>query len=125
MTTKFNQELYAKMKAKKNNLLSSLGKKVVLIFDKGTSITPTTSIPKAMKTASPTTLLEEITPHPKRQKTTVKGKEKVGSQTSSVWDDAGLALAQALNAVTTEDLKVLSSVPSHEVVNRHITSSSR
>ena len=112
------------MKAKENNPLSSLGKKVVLIFDKGTSITPTTSIPEAMKIASPTTLLEEIT-HPKRQKTTAKGKEKVGSQTSSVWDDAGLALVQAFNAVTTEDLKVLSSVPSHEVVNQHITSSSR
>ena len=66
MMTKFNQELYAKMKAKKNNPLSSLGKKVVLIVDKRTSITPTTSIPEAMKTAFPTTSLEEITPHPKR-----------------------------------------------------------
>ena len=49
-----------------------------------------------------------------------KGKEKVASQTSNVWDDIGLALAMAHSAVIAEDLKVLSSVPFHEVVNRHI-----
>ena len=49
-----------------------------------------------------------------------KGKEKVASQTSSIWDDVGLALVRAHSAVTVEDLKVLSSVPFHEVVNRHI-----
>ncbi|KAL0015669.1 hypothetical protein SO802_002738 [Lithocarpus litseifolius] len=54
-----------------------------------------------------------------------KGKEKVGSQTSSVWDDAGLALMRAHNVITTENLKMLSSVPSNEVVLGemiHITS---
>jgi len=61
MMIKFNQELYAK----KNEPLSSLGKKVVQIVEKGTSITSSTSIPKATKTASPTTSLEEITPRPK------------------------------------------------------------
>lgn len=49
-----------------------------------------------------------------------KGKEKVGSQASSVWDDAGIALVRAHSAVKVEDLKVLSGIPSYEVVNRHI-----
>lgn len=38
---------------------------------------------------------------------------------SSVWDDTGIALARAHFAVTDEDLKALSSIPSHEVVNYH------
>lgn len=79
MMTKFKQEIYARMKAKKNEPLSSLGKKVVQVVDKRTPITPTTSVREAMKTASPTTFLEELTSCLKRQRTLVKGKEKVGS----------------------------------------------
>ena len=77
MTTKFNQEMYARMKAKKNKPFSSLGKKVVQVVEKGTPVTLATYVVKATKTASPT-------PHPKRQRTLAKGKKKVGSQTSSV-----------------------------------------
>ena len=39
MKTKFNEELYAKMRARKNEPLSSLGKKVVRVVEKGTLIT--------------------------------------------------------------------------------------
>ena len=58
MTTKFNQEMYAKMKAKKNEPLSSLGKKVVRVVEKEVSVTLTISIPKATRTASPMTSIE-------------------------------------------------------------------
>ena len=84
MTTKFNQEMYAKMKAKKNEPLSSLGKNVVQVVEKGVSVTLTVSIPEAKRTASPTTSLEELTPRSKRQRTMAKGKEKMGSQASNV-----------------------------------------
>ena len=56
------------MKAKKNEPLLSLGKKAMQVVKKGTPITPTTSVPEAMKTAFPTTLMEEITLRPKRQR---------------------------------------------------------
>ena len=84
MMTKFNQEMYAKMKAKKNKPFSSLGKKVVRDVEKGTLITPTIFDPEATRTASPTTSLEELTPRLKRQRTLAKGKEKIGSQVSNV-----------------------------------------
>ena len=84
MTTKFNQEMYTKMKAKKNKPFSSLGKKVVQDVEKGTLITPTIFDPEATRTASPTTSLEELTPCLKRQRTLAKGKEKIGSQVSNV-----------------------------------------
>ena len=117
---KFNQEMYAKMKAKKNEPLSSLKKKVVRVIEKGTPITPATSVPEATRTTSSATSLEELTPRLKRQRTLTKGKEKVVSQTSNVWDDADFALARAQSAITVEDLKALFSIPSHEVVSRHI-----
>ena len=60
MTTKFNQEMYARMKAKKNKPLSSLGKKVVRVVEKGTSITPITSVLEVTRMASPMNFLEEL-----------------------------------------------------------------
>ena len=96
MTTKFNQDMYAKMRAKKNKPLSHLGKRVVRVVEKRVSITPATSIPDAMRTASPVTSVEQITPHPKKQHVADKGKEKAGSCSSnSIWDDASLALTRA------------------------------
>lgn len=64
--------------------------------------------------------MEEITPCPKKQQVVDKGKEKAGSRSSSIWDDAALALTRAQDAFTPEDLKVLSSMPSNEIVSRHI-----
>ena len=80
MMTKFNQEMYAK----KNKPLSSLKKKVVRVVEKGTPITPATSVPKATRMTSSATSLEELTPRLKRQRTLAKGKEKIGSQVSNV-----------------------------------------
>ena len=44
----------------------------------------------------------------------------MGSQASNVWDDAIIALVRAQFVVTTEDLKAISSIPSHGLVNHHI-----
>ena len=88
--------------------------------EKGTLITPITFIPEATRAASPATSVEEITPRPKRQRTMDKGKEKEGSWSSSIWDDAGLALTRAQDAFTAEDLKVFLGIHSNEIVSRHI-----
>ena len=42
MMMKFNQGMYAKTRAKKNDPLSNLGKRTVCIVEKGVSITPST-----------------------------------------------------------------------------------
>ena len=42
------------------------------------------------------------------------------SRSFSIWDNVGLALTKAKDAFTVEDLKVLSGVPSNEIVGRHI-----
>ena len=49
--------------------------------------------------------------------THAKGKTKVGM---NVWDDPVTALGHAHNVITNDELKSLSSVPSHELVSRHI-----
>ena len=58
MTTKFNQELYAKMRAK-NEPLSNLEKRVVQVIEKGTPVTPVAFVPKAIRVASPATSVEK------------------------------------------------------------------
>lgn len=69
------------------------------------------------RVTSPIVSFEEITPRPKRRKSRDNGKEKVGA---SVWDGASMALTRAHNIATPNDLKELSSIPSHKMVNRHI-----
>lgn len=64
--------------------------------------------------ASPITSIKEITPRPKKHKTGGMGKEKVHA---SLWDGAGVALKMEHNVITMNDLRELSRVPSHEVVN--------
>ena len=44
MTTKFNKDMYAKMKAKKDEPLSNIGKKTVRITGRGSPTVPATSI---------------------------------------------------------------------------------
>lgn len=46
-----------------------------------------------------------------------KEESKIGK---SVWEDLATALGRAHNVVTNEELKGLSSIPSHELVSRHI-----
>ena len=73
MMTKFNKDMYAKMRSKKDKPLSSIGKNGVRVTGKGPFITPiasTTPIVSGVETArmaSPTTSVEEIpTPSLKR-----------------------------------------------------------
>ena len=123
MMTKFNKDMYAKMRSKKDEPLSNIGKKGVCITGKGpfvfpsTDATPIVSGVESLRVASPATSVEEIpTPSSKRQCLSAKKKEKekVGS---SVWDDEGVAVERAHNVVKAEDLKVFSGVPLNVVAS--------
>ena len=117
MTTKFNKDMYAKMRSKKDEPLANIGKKGVPITGKGLSVlpsvdaTPIVSRVESLRVASPATSVEEIpTPSSKRPRLSAKDKEKerVGL---SVFDDEGVAVERAHNIVKAEDLKVFSGVP--------------
>ena len=66
MTTKFNKDMYAKMRVKKDEPLSNIGKKTVRIMGRGSpaipdaSITPITSGAETTRMASPSTSIEEL-----------------------------------------------------------------
>ena len=127
MTTKFNKDMYAKMRSKEDEPLSNIRKKTVRVTGKGPSVNPTTSVTPVVsgvemtRTASPSTLVEELpTPASKRPRLSDKEKEKVDPRTSTVWDDERLAVDRAHGVVTAEDLKVFSGVPFNNITSRHI-----
>ena len=66
MTTKFNKDMYTKMRAKKDEPLSNIGKKAVRITGRGyptvsvTLVTPVVSGAEMMRTTSPSTSIEEL-----------------------------------------------------------------
>ena len=127
MMTKFNKDLYAKMRTKKDEPLSSLGKRTVHVTGKGpsttlpASVTPIVFGTEMARTASSATLVEAIpTPASKRSRVTDKGKEKADSCSSCVWDDEGLVVERAHKVVTAEDLKAISGVSFNEVATRHV-----
>ena len=127
MTTRFNKDMYAKMRSKKDEPLSSLRKKVVRVTGKSPSVTPVTSATlivsavKTVRTASPATSVEEIpTPSSKRLRVSGKEKEKADSHPSTVWSNEGLAVDQAHGLVTTEDMKVLNGVSFNVVANQQV-----
>ena len=98
MTTKFNKDMYARMRNKKDEPLSALGNKFVRITDRGAPIlvalpSSPTSVPAGV--ASPSPLVEELTPRNKRLRVGEKQKEKVDSRPSSIWDDARVSVAKA------------------------------
>ena len=125
--TKFNKDMYAKMRSKKDELLSSLGKRTARVTRKGPSVTPPAFITpivsgtETVRTTSPATSVEEIpTPASKRPRVTDKGKEKVDSRSSCVWDDMELAMERAHGVVIAEDLKVFFGTPFNEVATCHV-----
>ena len=127
MTTKFNKDMYAKMRAKKDQPLSNIRKKAVRIMGRGspavlvTSVTPVVSGAETTRTASPSTSLEEFpTPTSKRPRLSSKDKEKVDSRTSTIWSDERLAVVRAHGVITADDLKVFSGVPSNTVASHHV-----
>ena len=126
MTTKFNKDMYAKMRAKKDEPLSNLGKKIIRVTGKGSFVvppadaTPIVSGVEGARVASPATSVEEIpTPSSKRPRLSAKDKEKerVGS---SIFDDEGAAVERAHNIVRAEDLRVFSGVPVNVVAGQHV-----
>ena len=127
MTTKLNKDMYAKMREKKDEPLSNIGKKTMRITGRGspavpaTSITPVASGAKTTRTASPSTSIEELpTPASKRPRLSLKEKEKVDPHTSTIWNDERLAVDQAHGVITAEDLKVFTGVPSNTVASCHV-----
>ena len=121
MTSKFNKEMYKKIREKKNEPLSSIDQKKLRFTDKEKekekekemvergSSTPILELVDGQE-ASPGVSVEEVA-HPfKRQKLGSKGKEKVGS---SVWSDAEVAVDRANEFFTLGEMKEISSTPSH------------
>ena len=121
MTTKFNQDMYTKMRSKKNESLSNLGKRIVSVTGKGPLVTPIVpGIEKTRTTSSATSVEEIATLISKRPRLTNKGKEKADSCSSSIWDNEELAVERAHEVVTFEDLKVFLGMPSNKVVACHV-----
>ena len=86
MTTKFNKDMYTKIKGEKNEPLSSIGQRKLKIVDKEQekeketaergSSTPTLD---EGRVASPALSIKEVVPPTKRWKAGDKGKEKIDS----------------------------------------------
>ncbi|XP_065637761.1 uncharacterized protein LOC136070978 [Quercus suber] len=127
MTSKFNKDMYAKMRAKKDEPLSNIGKKTVCVVGKGlsatllASITPLVSGTEVTRTASPSTSVEELpTPVSKRPRLSGKEKEKEDVGRSTIWSDEKLAVERAHSMVTADDLKAFSGVPLNTVAAGHV-----
>ena len=123
MTTKFNKDMYAQMRSKKEEPLSALGTKSVRITDRGIPIlavllSSPTSAPTRVVSLTPS--VEELLPRNKRLKVGEKQKEKVDFRPSSVWDDAGVSVARAQDTFNADELKVFSGVPAEDIVRRHL-----
>ena len=98
MTTKFNKDMYVRMKGKKDEPLSALGTKSVRITDRGVPILamlPSSPTSAPTRGASSTPSVEEVPPCNKRLIARDKQKEKVDSRPSCIWDDAGVSVARA------------------------------
>ena len=123
MTTKFNKDMYAQMRSKKEEPLSALGTKSVRITDRGIPIlavllSSPTSAPTRVVSLTPS--VEELLPRNKRLKVGEKQKEKVDFRPSSVWDDAGVSVARAQDTFSANELKVFSGVPTEDIARRHL-----
>ena len=123
MTTKFNKDMYAQMRSKKEEPLSALGTKSVRITDRGIPIlavllSSPTSAPTRVVSLTPS--VEELLPRNKRLKVGEKQKEKVDFRPSNVWDDAGVSVARAQDTFSADKLKVFSGVPTEDIARRHL-----
>lgn len=108
MATRYSKEKYARIRGLKNEPLSNLiadSKKRKLGEEKG-EIATLPSIQIASSSPTPSLEVTAFTPSTTRS----KGKGKVGR---SVWDDSTIALSHAHNVITNNELKGLSSSPSH------------
>nr|POE55394.1 hypothetical protein CFP56_58049 [Quercus suber] len=115
MAIGYSKDKYARIKNLKNeplaNLISDLKKRKLSDEKADTSVLP----PVQTAPSSPTSSLEVIAAT--LPLTRARGKTKVEM---SVWDDPAIALGRAHNVITNDELKGLSSIPSHELVSQHI-----
>ena len=87
MMTKFNKDMYARMRNKKDEPLFAIGTKSVPVTDRGApilTVLPSSPTLVTARMASPTLSIEELTPRNKRLRVGDKQKEKVDSRPSSV-----------------------------------------
>ena len=115
MMTKFDQELYARIKAKKNEPFSSISQWRVRVVEKEKEVTEkglSTPVSEEGQAASPSASIKEITLRSKKCWIGDKEKEKDGANVSA---DSGTTLVQANEVVTPEEMKEISGVPSHEM----------
>ncbi|KAL0001439.1 hypothetical protein SO802_015220 [Lithocarpus litseifolius] len=111
MATRYSKDKYAHVKGMKNEPLSQLAvetKKRKLNEEKGET---TTSPIICTVPSSPTPSLKMMTFSPPTIHS--KGKSKIGKR---IWEDPATTLGRAHNVVTNEELKGLSSIPSHKLV---------
>ena len=126
MTSKFNKEIYKKIKEKKNEPLSNIGQRKLRFTDREKerekemvergSSTPALDLEEG-QAALPGVSVEEVARPLKKWKVGSKGKEKIGS---SVWSDVEAAMDRANELLTPGEMKEISSIPSHEMVSRHV-----
>ena len=115
MATRYSKDKYARIKNLKNETLANLtsDSKKRKLSDKKAETAALLLVHAAPSSPTPSLEVTAVT-HPI---TCAKGKGKVGR---SIWDDAGTALGHAHNVITNDELKGLSSIPSHKLVSRHI-----
>ena len=113
--TRYSKDKYDYLRNLKNEPLANLtfdSKKRKLSDEKA----DTTAHPSTHAAfSSPTLSLEVTAVMPPI--TRAKGKGKVGV---SVWDEPVTALGRTHNMITNDELKGLSSIPSHKLVSQHI-----
>ena len=123
MMTKFNKDMYARIRNKKDEPLSAIGTKSVRITNRGIPILaalPSSPTSVSVGMVSPTSSVEELTPRNKRLRVGDKQKEKVDSRPSSIWDDSGVSVAKAQDIFSANEMKVFSGVLADDVVRCHL-----
>nr|POF20939.1 adenylylsulfatase hint3 [Quercus suber] len=115
MATRYSKDKYARIRDLKNEPLAKLtsDSKKRKFGDEKVDAAPSTTVNVAPPSPTPSLEVTAITPPITR----LKGKSKIGM---SVWDDPVTALGHAHNVITSDELKGLLFIPSHELVNRHI-----
>ena len=115
MATIYSKDKYARIKDLKNEPLAKLtfDSKKRKFGDEKVDAAPSPTVNVAPPSPTPSLEVTAVTP----PLTHSKGESKIGM---SVWDDLATALGRAHNVITNDELKGLLSIPSHELVSRHI-----
>ena len=115
MATRYSKDKYARIKDLKNEPLAKLtfDSKKRKFGDEKVDAAPSPTVNVAPHSLTLSLEVTAVTPSLTRS----KGKSKIGM---SVWDDPATALGCAHNVIINDKLKGLSSIPSHELISRHI-----